>query len=71
VRLARLQARGVDRADAEARMSAQAGDEERRKLATYIVDNGGDRPTLERRVEEIWGDLQRRQREEQDRARAT
>jgi dephospho-CoA kinase len=71
VRLARLEARGVDRVDAEARMSAQAGDEERRKLATYIVDNGGDRPALERRVEEIWGDLQRRQREEQDRARAT
>jgi dephospho-CoA kinase len=70
-RLARLEARGVDRADAEARMSAQAGDEERRKLATYIVDNGGDRPALERRVDEIWGDLQRRQREEQDQARAT
>jgi dephospho-CoA kinase len=64
VRLARLEARGVDRADAEARMGAQAGDEERRKLATYVVDNGGDRVALERRIEEIWSDLQRRHREQ-------
>jgi dephospho-CoA kinase len=63
VRLARLQARGVDRADAEARMGAQAGDEERRKIATYVVDNGGDRAPLERQIDEIWSDLDRRQRE--------
>jgi dephospho-CoA kinase len=63
VRLTRLEARGVDRADAEARMSAQVGDEERRKLATYIVDNSGDRPALERQIDEIWADLQRRRRE--------
>jgi dephospho-CoA kinase len=64
VRLARLEARGVDRADAEARMGAQAGDEERRKLATYVVDNGGDRAALERRIDEIWSDLQRRHRDQ-------
>ena len=63
IRLARLEARGVDRADAEARMGAQAGDDERRKLATYVVDNGGDRAGLERRIDEIWSDLQRRHRE--------
>ncbi len=62
VRLARLEARGVDRADAEARMSAQAGDEERRELATYVVDNGGDRATLEHRIDEIWSGLERRHR---------
>ena len=59
VRLQRLEARGVDRADAEARMSAQVSDDERRKLATYVVDNAGDRAALEQRIDEIWADLQR------------
>jgi len=65
VRLERLEARGVDRADAEARMAAQADDEERRKLATYVVDNAGDRAALERQIDEVWADLERRHREEQ------
>jgi dephospho-CoA kinase len=71
VRLARLEARGVDRADAEARMGAQADDEERRELATYVVDNAGDRAALERQIDEVWADLERRHRDEQDRASAT
>jgi dephospho-CoA kinase len=71
VRLKRLEARGVDRADAEARMAAQAGDEERRKIATNVVDNAGDRADLDRQIDEVWTDLQRRHREEQDRASAT
>ena len=71
VRLERLEARGVDRADAEARMAAQAGDEERRKIATHVVDNARDRADLERQIDEIWADLQRQHREEQDRAGAT
>ena len=62
VRLERLEARGVDRTDAEARMAAQADDEERRKLATYVVDNAGDRAALERQIDEIWSDLERRRR---------
>jgi dephospho-CoA kinase len=65
VRLARLEARGVDRADAEARMAAQADDEERRKLATYVVDNAGDRVALERQVDEVWADLERHHRDKQ------
>jgi dephospho-CoA kinase len=64
VRLARLQARGVDRADAEARMAAQVGDDERRKIATYVVDNSGDRASLQRQVDEVWADLRRRHQEE-------
>lgn len=60
VRLARLEARGVNRADAEARMAAQASDDERRKVATYVVDNSGDRAALERQIDEVWADLQRR-----------
>jgi dephospho-CoA kinase len=71
VRLERLEARGVDRADAEARMAAQAGDEERRKIATHVVDNARDRADLERQINEVWADLQRRHRDEQDRAGAT
>ena len=63
VRLERLAARGVDRADAEARMAAQAEDEERRKLATYVVENAGDRAALERQIDEVWADLQRQHRE--------
>jgi dephospho-CoA kinase len=60
VRLARLEARGVDRADAEARMAAQTADEERRKIATHVVDNSDDRAALERQIEDLWADLERR-----------
>jgi len=60
VRLERLEARGVDRSDAEARMAAQADDEERRKIATHVVDNARDRADLERQIDEVWSDLQRR-----------
>ena len=62
LRLDRLEGRGVPRADAEARMAAQATDEERRALATYVVDNGGDRAHLEAQVDEIWADLERHPR---------
>jgi dephospho-CoA kinase len=57
IRLARLEDRGVPRADAEARMAAQATDEERRAVATHVIDNSGDRAALERQVDEVWADL--------------
>ena len=60
VRLERLEARGVDRSDAEARMAAQADDEERRKIATHVVDNARDRADLERQIDALWADLQQR-----------
>jgi dephospho-CoA kinase len=60
LRLERLEGRGLARADAEARMAAQATDEERRALATHVVDNSGDRAHLETQVDEIWTDLERR-----------
>jgi dephospho-CoA kinase len=53
----RLEARGVPRADAEARMAAQASDEERRAIATWVLDNAGDLADLERQVDAIWPDL--------------
>jgi len=59
LRLARLEGRGVPRGDAEARMAKQASDEERRAVATHLVDNTGSRDDLERQVDVIWRDLQR------------
>ncbi|HSO95086.1 MAG TPA: dephospho-CoA kinase, partial [Acidimicrobiia bacterium] len=60
IRLARLEARGVPRDDAERRMAAQASDEDRRQLATYLIDNRGDLAALDAQVEEVWRDLERR-----------
>ncbi len=60
VRLARLEQRGISRADAERRIAAQASDAERRALATHVIDNGGDLDALERQVEAVWADLLRR-----------
>jgi dephospho-CoA kinase len=57
VRLARLEQRGLTRADAEARMAAQATDEERRAVATHVLDNGGTRAELEAQVELLWEQL--------------
>lgn len=59
VRLDRLESRGLTRADAEARMAAQATDEERRAVATHLLRNGGTREELEAQVDVLWADLQR------------
>lgn len=58
VRLERLEARGVPRADAEARMAKQASDEQRRALATWVVDNSLDLASLEAQVSAIWAALE-------------
>src|SRR5262245_57115901 len=58
VRLDRLEARGVPRDDAQRRIALQASDEDRRKVATWIVDNSGDLASLETQVEKIWAELQ-------------
>ena len=60
VRLDRLQARGVARDDARRRIELQATDEDRRKVATWVVDNSGDVGQLEKQVGEIWSELERR-----------
>lgn len=59
-RLDRLEERGVPRDDARRRMGLQATDEERRKVATWIVDNSGDLAALERRIADIWTELEQR-----------
>ena len=65
VRLDRLEDRGVDRDDAARRMSHQASDDDRRAVATWIVDNAGDLASLEAQVDAIWEDLERRAGEKQ------
>ncbi len=56
-RLDRLEARGVPRDDARRRIALQVSDEDRRKVATYLVDNAGDLDSLERQVDAIWREL--------------
>ena len=57
LRLDRLEIRGVPRDDAERRMAAQATDEERREVATHLIDNSGDLESLARQVDAVWADL--------------
>jgi len=57
LRLERLEARGVSRPDAERRMAAQATDEQRRAVATYVIDNGADLDALATQVDRVWDDL--------------
>jgi dephospho-CoA kinase len=67
VRLDRLEARGVPRDDAQRRIAAQASDEDRRALATHLVDNSDDRAHLEAQIDDLWAELQRI-KSEQDRS---
>jgi dephospho-CoA kinase len=57
VRLTRLEARGVPRDDAQARIALQASDEARREVATYVIDNAGELDALEPQVDEVWARL--------------
>ena len=57
VRLERLVARGLDRADAERRLAAQASRQERLDAADHVIDNSGDLLSLERAVDALWASL--------------
>lgn len=59
-RLDRLEARGVSRDDARRRIGLQATDADRRKVATWVVDNAGDLAHLEHQITDIWAELERR-----------
>jgi dephospho-CoA kinase len=63
-RLDRLESRGVPRDDARRRIELQATDDERRAVATFVVDNAGDLDALEAQLRDIWTALERRAREE-------
>ena len=60
LRLDRLVGRGLDRDDARARMRSQASDEERRAVATHLIDNANDHAALVTQVDALWADLQSR-----------
>jgi dephospho-CoA kinase len=49
--------RGWSEADALARIGAQAAPEDRRAIATYVVENTGTREELRRQVEKIYAEL--------------
>jgi dephospho-CoA kinase len=49
--------RGWSREDAESRMRAQSSREERRAIASYVIENTGTREDLRRRVAEVFADV--------------
>jgi dephospho-CoA kinase len=49
--------RGWSEEDARARMGAQASREERRAVATYVIDNAGSLDDLRRQVEDVYARL--------------
>jgi dephospho-CoA kinase len=56
VRLARVEARGMDPDDARARMALQASDADRRGIADYVIENDGDKVAFEQRLASFWDD---------------
>ncbi|MET9547886.1 dephospho-CoA kinase [Streptomyces sp. NPDC006627] len=59
-RLVRL--RGMSEDDARARMAAQATREKRLEIADIVIDNDGPLEGLQERVAEVWAELERRAR---------
>ncbi len=59
LRIARLLDRGMDTAEAQARITSQATDEDRRGVAHYIVNNAGSLDDLNHVAGDIWAELQR------------
>lgn len=59
LQLERVVARGMDRAEAEGRIAAQASPEEREARADEVVRNDGDLEDLERQVAALWERLRR------------
>ncbi|GAA1449901.1 dephospho-CoA kinase [Mycobacterium cookii] len=49
--------RGWTREDAGSRIAAQASREERRAIATHVIDNTGSLEDLRRRVEDVYAEL--------------
>lgn len=49
--------RGMEHADAEARIAAQATREQRRAIATHVIDNTGTIEQLRARVDELYREL--------------
>jgi len=58
--LRRLTAKGLGRSQAEARIAAQLGAEERLAHADVVIHNDGSLETLGHQVDRVWDQLQRR-----------
>ena len=52
--------RGLTPGQARARMAAQASRDQRLAVASLVIDNSGSLDDLDRRVAEVWADLERR-----------
>jgi dephospho-CoA kinase len=52
-----LRDRGWTREDAESRIAAQATREQRRAIATHVIDNNGSLADLRARVEAVYAQL--------------
>jgi dephospho-CoA kinase len=52
-----VELRGMDEAAARSRMAAQLPIEEKRRLATHVIENTGDLAELRGRVERVWREL--------------
>jgi dephospho-CoA kinase len=57
-RLERLQARGLARDEALARIDAQATDEQRASIATWVITNDGTVEELAEQVDQVWTAIQ-------------
>lgn len=57
-----LRDRGWTREDAESRIAAQASREDRRAIATYVIDNTGTLDDLRQRVTEVVAELRAEER---------
>jgi dephospho-CoA kinase len=55
-----IQLRGMPAEQARARMAAQASREQRLALADIVIDNSRSLDDLDRRVREVWADLEHR-----------
>lgn len=53
-RLARLASRGLAEEEARARIARQASDQQRRAVATVLLDNSGSRAELTQQVDAAW-----------------
>jgi dephospho-CoA kinase len=57
LRVARLIERGLSDGDARSRIAAQATDEQRRKVATAVLDNSGGLAELWAQVDQAWNQI--------------
>ncbi|GIG37507.1 dephospho-CoA kinase [Cellulomonas pakistanensis] len=61
-----VRTRGLDRAEAERRIAAQAGDDERLAVADVVLDGSGDPEELRRQVDALWDRLAAERHDEQE-----